>query len=495
MRQVRWEAYGFFLVVFTAIMFATHIQFLNLPYFWDELGQFIPASLDLYQRGAWIPQTTLPNVHPPGLMAVLSGVWTVFGGPNIEATRVTMLLIASLMLLFSFMLAIELTPRLAGMPAFPAAILLFVSPIFYMQAGLAQLDLPAAAASLLAVYFFLKDRHPAAAAAATVAVLFKETSIVFPLVFAAFLWREGRRQPVAWYAAPAVCLIGWLLILFEATGHPLGNQAFSSYNLGYNLHPVRLGVAILRRIYTLFVADFHWIGTIALLAAWWRREVFAGRAWQLIASLAVAHVATVSLLGGAVLERYLLPVFPLFYIAVAAATSRWSAWGRLGSQVAMTAGLLTGLFVQPPYPYPLENNLAMIDQVRLYQMAAGVVNGLKPELRVATAWPLSDALRRPEFGYVTRPRQVLECPDLKVKSVLALPTPDVFILYTRSPVPQGNLLDAPMVRQLWERFYAYEPEMGSLEASKLFGGPATAHWERDGGQWIEIYLNRQRPVY
>jgi hypothetical protein len=500
--RVRWEAFGFFFFAFTALVFATHAQFLDLPYFWDELGQFIPASLDLYQRGAWIPESTRPNVHPPGLMALLTGVWAITGGPSVEATRVAMLLVASLLVMFTFMLAIELSQGLAGTPAFAAVVLLMASPIFYMQAAMAHLDLPAAAAGLLALYLFLKERLPAAALASTAAVLFKETAIVFPLVFAAFLWREKRFREMAWFGAPVVALGVWLLVLTRATGHPLGNQEFSAYNLGYNLHPVRLGVALLRRLYTLFVADFHWIGTTALLTAWWRREVFGGRAWAVVTALTAAQLVTVSVLGGAVLERYLLPVLPLFYAAVSAAWSRWAKWPRLAAQAAMVVGLVAGLHVPPPYPYALENSLAMVDQVRLYQLAAGMVHGLRPELVVATAWPLSDALRRPEFGYVTRPRRIVECPDFRVSSVLALPRPDVFILYTRTLAPERNLLNIPVVRRLWERFYSYERELESAGAAKLFGAPPLVRWERpgtagleSGRQWLEVYLNRQPPVY
>ena len=497
-----WQAFAFFLVAFAALVFASHAQFLSLPYFWDELGQFIPASLDLYQQGAWVPESTRPNVHPPGLMAILAGAWAATGGPSILVTRSVMLLLASALAMVTFMLAIELMPGLPGMPAFPAVVLLLASPIFYMQAAMAHLDLPAALFALLALYLFLKERIPLAALACTAAVLIKETALVFPLVFAVFLCREKRWREMAWLALPFVALSAWLAILARATGHPLGNPEFSAYNLGYNLHPVRLGVALLRRIYTLFIADFHWIGTAAILTAWWQRAIFAGRAWTLVGALAGAQVLTVSLLGGAVLERYLLPVLPLFYIAVAAGWSRWSTWPRWAAQGAMTAGLIAGLYLQPPYPYPLENSLAMVDQVRLYQLAAGVVNGLKPELKVATAWPLSDALRRPEFGYVTRARPVLECPDFRVGSVLALPRPDVFVFYTRTVQPENSLLDIPPVRKLWERFYGYERDMESMGAQKLFNGPALVRWERPaplgsptGGQWLEIYLNRQPPVY
>ena len=52
----------------------SHATFLKLPFFWDELGQFVPAALDIFRDGAWIPHSTVPNVHPPGVMAYLAAV-------------------------------------------------------------------------------------------------------------------------------------------------------------------------------------------------------------------------------------------------------------------------------------------------------------------------------------------------------------------------------------------------------------------------------------
>ena len=66
---------SYFLFLF--ILFVTHSVVLDLPYFWDEMGQFVPAALDILREGAWIPRTTLPNVHPPGVMAYLAAVWTI----------------------------------------------------------------------------------------------------------------------------------------------------------------------------------------------------------------------------------------------------------------------------------------------------------------------------------------------------------------------------------------------------------------------------------
>src|SRR5258708_5295690 len=81
--------------VFAVLLLALHLAYLRLPFHWDEMGQFVPAALDLYRDGALVPHSTLPNVHPPGVMAMLAVVWSVFGY-SILSARLAMLAIASL---------------------------------------------------------------------------------------------------------------------------------------------------------------------------------------------------------------------------------------------------------------------------------------------------------------------------------------------------------------------------------------------------------------
>ena len=141
------------------------------------------------------------------------------------------------------------------------------------------------------------------------------------------MWFEGRRRESLWFLLALPPLVIWLLALDRSTGHLFGNAAFTQYNVWYPLHPVRLGLALVRRLYYLFLGSGHWIGTIAVLFALRNRKLFRVRAWRIAGSLIAAHVGFVSVLGGAVLERYLVPVLPLLFIGFAAAiwqyTARW----------------------------------------------------------------------------------------------------------------------------------------------------------------------------
>src|SRR5260370_37082267 len=116
-RHIPSQTYLFFSTLFAAVLFLIHTPFLKLPYFWDELGLFIPAALDLFKTGAWIPHAPGFSAHPPGVMAFLAACWSL-AGHSIPVTRLAMLLMASSGLLVVCRLAIRLSENLRGAPAF-----------------------------------------------------------------------------------------------------------------------------------------------------------------------------------------------------------------------------------------------------------------------------------------------------------------------------------------------------------------------------------------
>ena len=485
-RRIRPQTYLFFLALFAFAVILSHAPLLRLPYYWDELGQFVPAALDIFQGGAWIPHSTVPNAHPPGVMAYLAAFWTVAGCSPL-ATRIAMLSVASVAMLVAFLLSIEMCRSVRGAPAFMAVFLLGVSPLFFAQAMLAQLDMPAMLFACLALLLFVQDKTRLAALACVALVLTKETGLLVPLLFGAWLLYEKRRRDAVWFLLPAAALCVWLLILARGTGHLFGNSEFTRYNLYYPFHPVRFTFALGRRLYYLFFQDFHWIGTIAILLAW-RRGVFATRAWRIAWLMIAIHVLFLSAVGGAMLERYLLPVLPILYTAMVAAMSIYKGVLKVVFQVALLAGLIVGNFWNPPYPFPFENNLAFTNFVELQQTAAEFVARSYPGEPIATVWPLTAALSRPEFGYVRRAIPVSSLPDFTARSV---DSPDwrrdarVLVFFSRMWEPEWSWTNIVLVRKIWRHFYGYEPELSIPEMRRRSLTPV-ARWERRG-QWIEVY--------
>lgn len=487
-RGVRTDTYLFFLLAFTLIVFLSHAAYFGLPYFWDELGQFVPAALDIYHDGAWIPHSTVPNAHAPGVMAYLAVVWDIFGY-SIPATRMAMLLMASCASFFTFLLAIQLCRGLHGAPAFAPALLLVLDPLFFTQAMMAQLDMPAMLFTVLALLLFFEDRHPAAALSCTALVLAKETGVLLPLVLVLVLLADPPRSKfAAYYIAPFAVLAVWFLVLWRATGHLFGDAGFTHYNLGYALNPARASLCFLRRIYYLFLADFRWVGTVAIVLAWKKTRIYSNRAWRITGLFIGAHVLMVSLLGGAELERYLLPVLPLVYIAMGAGWSVLRPMWRNASIAVVAAGLILGAVLNPPFPFPFENNLAMVDFVELQRTAAQFLEKTYPNGRIYTAWPLTQALRNPAFGYVNAKLSPAETGDLRYSTLRAVDPKDVdvLVLYSRTWEPEWGVLRFEAVERLLRRFYEYEPQMNTAQVREHFGLIPVQRWTRRG-QWVEIY--------
>jgi len=473
------------LMALAALLIGVHFPYFKLPFHWDEVGQFIPAALDILQRGRWVPLRTLPNVHPPGVMAILALVWRIFGF-SILATRLTMLAIAALGVALCFLLVLRLAHG-ARTPALVASLFLIASPVFYTQSMMALLDMPAMTLTLLALLLFLRQRYLLCAAACLALVLTKETALTTPAVFAAWLWfKQGKRRQALYFLAPALALAFWLLTLHHATGRWLGNAEFARYNVASALDLRHIGFAILARVWFLFVADGHFIGTIAIAAGW---RLLRDSQWSLALLTAAAQLVIVTVFGGAELERYLVPVLPVLYAAMAVAASAYPLRWQWASHACLLAFLVAGWFWSTPFPWPYEDNLDMADFVRLQQQAAAFLETRHPSARILTAWPLSDNLQYPEMGYVARPLKAIKAPGLHVDEIVGMGRAnfDVLVMFTNKRPVKGSLLDIAPLRGFLRSYYDYEPQAPPEAIREAIGFVPVKTW-RKGDQWMQIYL-------
>jgi 4-amino-4-deoxy-L-arabinose transferase-like glycosyltransferase len=473
------------LVALPALLAGIHLPYLRLPFHWDEVGQFVPAALDILRGGHWVPQRTLPNVHPPGVMAILALVWRIFGF-SILSSRLTMLALAALGVALCFLLTLRLTGG-KRTPALAATLFLIAAPIFYTQSMMALLDMPAMTFTLLALLLFLDRRYLLCSCACAVAALMKETAITTPVVFAAWLWlKERKRREALYFVLPPLALGVWLLALHSATGRWLGNEEFAQFNVASALNPYHLGFAVLARLWFLFVADGHFIGTIALIVGW---RLLRGNEWRIALLVAAAQAAVVTVFGGAELERYLVPALPVLYAAMAAAAMAYAPGWRWISHACMLACLVAGWFWSTPSPWPYEDNLDMVDFVRLQQSAADYLQEREPTARILTAWPLSDNLQYPEMGYVTRPLKALKTPGLHLNEIAGMGRDnfDVLVMFTNKRPVKGSLLDVRPLQGFLRYYYDYEPQASANEIREGIGFVPVKQWRR-GDQWMEIYV-------
>ena len=71
------------------------------------------------------------------------------------------------------------------------------------------------------------------------------------------------------------------------------------------------------------------------------------------------------------------------------------------------AAFFVGLFINPPYGFAPEDNLAYARVVRMHQAGIAELHKRYPGATVLTAWPMSDELTKPELGYVKQPWDVV----------------------------------------------------------------------------------------
>lgn len=482
-KRVRPRSYLIIFGFVAVFIVMAHAPLLELPYYWDEAGQFIPAAADIYHSGALIPHSATPNVHPPGVMLWLAMVWHIFGN-TILTTRIAMLCLASFGVLTAFLLSIELSRGSPGTPAFAAVSLLCMSPLFYAQALLAQLDMPAMGFTALALLLFLQNHFRASALACMALVVVKETGIVVPLVFGIWLLGERRGvrdnpKDVLWFLAPVVPLALWLGALRYFTGHWFGNAGFTNYNLLYTLDPVRFLFALARRIYFLFIGSGHFIGTAVVLYAWKRMPLLRDRPWRVALVLLAAHVLTVSLLGGAVLERYLLPVLPILYAAFAVASRSLLVGSRRLLVGALAACLIAANFINPPYPFPFENNLMFVTFTDIARQAAFAADTY--EKPVVTTFPMTTVLSQPRNGYLMLPHRVREIPDFHPATMETLRNdlPPVMIVYS-TEIDPWHIRQTALFEWFFHKYYDYERPMSPLEISQMFKMRIAREWESRG---------------
>ena len=481
-RRVRPRSYLMIYALASVVLIMAHAPLLRLPYYWDEAGQFIPAASDLYNTGTPIAHSATPNVHPPGVMTWLALAWHLFGY-SILTTRIAMLLLASFGVLATFLLAIELSRGSPGAPAFAAVTLLCISPLFYAQSILAQLDMPAMGFTALALLLFLQNRFRASATVCVALVLVKETGIVAPLVFAAWLlWEKTEDRAALWFLMPFGTLGLWLLTLRYFTGHWFGNAEFTDYNIFFPLNPVRFLFALFRRLYYLLIGSGHFINTATVFWAWKRMPLLRDRPWRVAFTLAAAHVLAVTVLGGAVLERYLLPVLPILYAAFAVSSRALPESSRRVVMGALAVCLVAANFINPPYPFPFENNLMFVSFVDIEREAAFAADTYSAP--VTTTFPMSTALARPANGYLMLPHRVHEIHDFRPATVAALvesgnAPPPLMLVYNTETDP-WHIRQTRAFQWFFGRYYNYERPMSALEIARLFQMRIARTWESRG---------------
>lgn len=503
--------WGIFLAIFSAIVLA-HWPLLRLPYYWDEAGYYVPAAYDFLRTGSLIPFTTLSNAHPPLPSIYLAAAWKLFGfSPMV--TRVAMCCVASIALTAVWTLAIITTGKRSV--AVATILLTAIYPVFFAQSSLAHADLFAAAATLWAIAFLLDGTNLGlwlSVACFALAALSKETAIATPLALAIWeLWLAARSRArrhlvrAAALCLPVVPLVFWYLYHWRRTGFVFGNPEYLRYNATATLTPLRILIAFSHRLMHVTAHMNLFVPVLLMLACMLLppltedddsprlRISFGVQAVFYVVIL--ANIVLFSVLGGALLTRYLLPLYPLvILLCVNTFRRRLKQWPALVGLSA--AAFIAGLFVNPPYRFAPEDNLAYCDVIRLHQAAIAEIVQRYPHSIVLTAWPATDELSKPELGYVTQAIPVVTIdnfsyPQIQKATQIEEPYTAALIFSTKYDPPHLLFSLGRRNEAIDTRFFDFHRDLAPGVIARLLDGKVTWQAERRG-QWAAV-LHFDRP--
>jgi hypothetical protein len=503
-------------VIFAALWVA-HFPLLRLPYFWDEAGYFIPAARDILLTGDLIPHTTLSNAHPPLVMLWLALCWKLTAYSPL-VTRTAMLLVAA----FGFTALWLLARRVSSAATATATVVLTaLSPTVYSQSVMAQLDIAAFALVLWMLYSHIAGKRWQAVAFAVLAGVAKETTVAVTLTligidvlgWMAYRWRPAlaakwflpRRTLLqcAAYLPALLPLIAWYAYHFHRTGHVFGNPDYLRYNVGATLTPLRILLAFAMRLWHAVGYMNLFVLTAAALLLLWNasgpetaKTVGAANAQSIAANVqlllvlvVLAQVAEFSIVGGALLARYMIAAVPLVILlsvnVVRMYAPRWQ-WWIAGCAAAFVAALI----FNPPWFISPEDNLTWTEYVRMHQSAARYVEQHYSQERILTAWTASDELNRPFLGYVQKPLSVVRIENFTAEEILKASGQtesfDAVVAFsTKYEPPRGFFQHIPGWTRVQTRYFDYHQDLPAAAISRLLHGRIV--WQaRTPGEWIAV---------
>jgi 4-amino-4-deoxy-L-arabinose transferase-like glycosyltransferase len=302
-----------------------------------------------------------------------------------------------------------------------------------------------------------------------------------------------------------VPLAAWYAWHYSKTGFLFGNAEFLRYNAQATMDPLRILVAFGHRLLHLTAHMNMFVPVLMTIAALMlepkldaeghERANISRPVLQKILALLLVNALLFSVLGGALLTRYLLPMYPLvILVAVTTFYRRVPYWQGLAMFCA--AAFVLGLLINPPYGFAPEDNLAYARVVRLQMAGIAQLTKRYRGATVLSAWPMTDELTRPELGYVTQPWDVYRLEDFTEPQIeKAAGQPEQYsaalVFSTKYDPPPVLRIFGLGSEAMEERYFGLHHDVAPEEIAHQLGGSLV--WEReDHGMWVAlIRFNRQ----
>ena len=342
--------------------------------------------------------------------------------------------------------------------------------------------------------------------------------MVMPLCLAAgeIVWpsRPSRLIAAGILITPVAPLALWYSYHRYKTGFVFGNPEYLRYNATATLSPLRIAVAFAHRVFHLTAHMNLFVPVLCALAAFILAPRLASQMvsrvdpneapmalgpldTQVLRQLWIVLLSNLlffSVMGGALLTRYLLPVYPIvLLLCVWTWYRRVRAWALLF--VLSAFAFTCGIFLNPPYRFSPEDNLSYRDSIVLAQAAIHELSQRYPNATVLSAWPVSDDLTKPELGYVRKPWTVVNVNDFTLASIQRAGESNAnftaaLVFSTKYEPMQLPFSLGETNRALDARFFNEHQDLDPDAIARLLGGKVVWQGQRNG-QWAAVlYFDR-----
>jgi 4-amino-4-deoxy-L-arabinose transferase-like glycosyltransferase len=392
---------------------------LGMPHYWDSLGRDIFIARWILNNGfSPFPTTTAYNGHPVLFHEVLA-LFHLLLGTELWVSHIVVVLFSALAVVFTYMTGAHFFGKSTGVAA---SLLLLFSPMFFAQSGIVQIAAPLASLTIMSVYFAVKDDKTAFAITGSCLAMTKEPAVLVLSMIALYkilnvILKDKKSDRIAIvkesliYTMPVFVFVAWMLVNKAVYGWFLYPESVSC--LSVNPGTIVRNMAI--RFSELFLDNYRWVLTLALVSIPFTRKRELGKMENKEEIVLLFCIILISLLFfsscTASLRRYILFLYPLFFVPTSAALVNFFDDRKISTIVV---GALLVLFASgwtgdrtDSCGSILENNMEYLDVIQTHQSASRYIEENFPESTVLTDWPMGLELTFPFLGYVENPVKVI----------------------------------------------------------------------------------------
>ncbi len=375
------------------------------PLVHDELS-LVDASVRLLNTGI-IAQNSTYVGHVPLVNYALTVLIGILGW-SLAVPHLLSIAYALVALCFTYLIVRKFS---CPANALLTTILVAVTPLFFTQAGILNLDMPATAMLLGFVYFLLCKRWFLASFFASLSSLTKETTLVVIALAILWLFLTNLQNPIAfaknrWYLTiPFVLVFLWFF--------------FCKAKNGWFISPVHAFFLLTNpegfngAIRYVFIENWRLILIPFFLI--WRKN-------RPVVLLLLAIAIGGALFGGLIFKvRYLLPLIPIIYIAFGISIPKH--WVFYIIWLILTIVAITSLF--PNIFDPSETSMGYLNAIHFYKMGFEELDREYPNQSLLSPWPHTEQAKSPLWGYTRFQRPVFSVlekieflPDVAISSSL-----------------------------------------------------------------------------